>query len=138
MYSGNSSKIILMVDDDEDDRALFQEAAHQYKDIICSTAENGLDALTHLSNGKIIPDLIFMDINMPVMGGMECLEKIKNSEKLKHLPVAIYSTAKTAELEMLAQSCGAFHFFQKPVSFEGIVDCIRSAFKLAGLAIKEV
>src|SRR4051812_29905511 len=84
---------ILLVDDDEEDILIFKEVVRNDIDsnINIITSTNGVECLKALEN--ISPDVIFLDINMPVMGGKECLEKIKNDPQLKDIPVVIYSTS---------------------------------------------
>lgn len=111
-----------MVDDDADDRALFcealQEAAPQF---ICHAATNGRTALTKLNNRENdLPDLIFLDVNMPVMNGWQCLAALKNTEDYKHIPVIIYSTSSHPEDIEKAQQAGALCFFTKPANFKDL------------------
>lgn len=85
---------ILMVDDDRDDQDLFGMAIRKIdKDIHCTYASNGVEALKALEHGHL-PDVIFLDLNMPLMGGKQCLKKIRHTEQLKDIPVIIYTTDK--------------------------------------------
>ena len=76
-----SNPIILMVDDDEDDRRLFFEAAKEVSESIhCVSAEDGEKALTMLqSEHGLLPDYIFLDLNMPRLNGRQCLAEIKKT-----------------------------------------------------------
>lgn len=121
------SNIVLIIDDDEDDRIMFTEALREVNPAFtCKQAYDGIDALEHLEKTILLPDMIFLDINMPRLGGFECLQKIKESSRLKNIPVAIYSTAKDKYLEMKAYKLGAVCFIQKPLHFKEIVNCVRS------------
>jgi DNA-binding NtrC family response regulator len=107
---------LLIVDDDPDDRIFFIEAAKEVdENIECMTASNGQKALDLLRNSlSSLPDLIFLDIRMPLLNGKKCLLEIKNDERLKHIPVIIYSTSKVVEESVEMKKMGALHFMSKP------------------------
>lgn len=117
--------VLLLVDDDEDDRALFKEAVRQVDlSITCQTAVDGLDALQLLANAKHLPHLIFLDLNMPRMGGIECLCALKRDQRLAHVPVFIYSTSRTQDDVEAVLKLGALDYFKKPVHFDEMTDLI--------------
>jgi CheY-like chemotaxis protein len=113
-------KKFLIIDDDADDREMFCEALREVMpECICRGASNGRRAFQALDNAEMdIPDLIFLDINMPVMNGWQCLKKLKDSEAYKHIPVIMYSTSSYPEDVEKAQHLGALCFFSKPPRFE--------------------
>ncbi len=84
---------LLIVDDDPDDLWLFSvyEINKGYR---CITASNGKEALQLLQNAIVKPHYIFMDLNLPVMNGKECLREIKKKPRFADIPVIIYSTSK--------------------------------------------
>jgi CheY-like chemotaxis protein len=86
--------IILLVDDDPEDRELIMEVLKEIDPAVrCITAGNGEEALRLLSvDLTVIPDLVIMDINMPFMNGIKCLERIRQFGKLQTLAVIMYST----------------------------------------------
>ena len=110
------TKIFLIVDDDADDREMFCEAlAEVIPDCKCYTAPNGRRAIMALDDGEIpMPDLVFLDINMPVMNGWQCLSKMKDIESYKRIPVIMYSTSSYPEDVKCAQRLGALCFYSKP------------------------
>ena len=112
----------LIVDDDTDDRELFCEALTEVMpNSICYNAPNGRRAITALENREIdLPDLIFLDINMPVMNGWQCLSQLKENEAYKNIPVIIYSTSSYPEDIEKALHYGALCFFSKPSSFKDL------------------
>ena len=107
---------LLIVDDDPDDRTFFIEAAKEVdENIKCITANDGQKALDLMrGNLSSLPDLIFLDIRMPLLNGKKCLVEIKNDERLKHIPVIIYTTSKVVEESIELKEMGAFHFISKP------------------------
>jgi CheY-like chemotaxis protein len=79
---------VLLIDDDEDDHDIFLSAMNEISSITHCSAENGsLMALQKLENREIIPDVIFLDVNMPIMDGQEFLKQIKQRDALKGIPV---------------------------------------------------
>lgn len=119
--------IILIVDDDLDDITLFCQAVQEIDpQAECLLAKNGKEALDLLDKLVTLPDLIFLDINMPIMNGKEFLLIGKKDSKLKDIPIVIYSTtAKTKEIDEFLQ-LGATDFLTKQVKFKKIVSDIRS------------
>ena len=84
----------LLVDDDPDDQEIFAMAVEAVSSTItCHYADDGIKALEMLNNSHFIPDLIFVDLNMPRMNGKQCLAEIKKIDRLVNVPVYIYSTS---------------------------------------------
>jgi CheY-like chemotaxis protein len=110
---------ILIVDDDEDDRDLLSDALHEIDpNIKCLVARNGQEAFLGLSlHHYPEPDLIFLDLNMPRLDGMQFLRVLKKDRSLQHIPVVIYSTSKLVEEKEECMHLGAVHFITKPSSF---------------------
>jgi CheY-like chemotaxis protein len=117
-----NSMSFLIVDDDADDRMLFIEAAAEIdKTIECKIAKNGEEALNLLRNVEYpLPDFIFLDIRMPRLNGKKCLFEIKNDERLKNIPVIIYTTSRAVEESKELRAMGAFHFISKPKNADEI------------------
>ena len=113
---------LLIVDDDEEDTDLFIEAVEEVDEgIACNTAKNGLAALEWLRDSRhTLPDLIFLDISMPLLNGKKCLEEIKRDDRLKEIPVIIYTTSRDVEESKLLKEMGAFHFISKPANADEI------------------
>ena len=116
---GFAGKKFLLVDDDKDDCGLFTEAlASVAPQTVCYCAADGQDALDKLGKLPHQPDLIFMDINMPVMNGWECLIKLKATGDYKNIPVIIHSTSSRKADADLAKEFGAICFFTKQHDFK--------------------
>src|ERR1700742_4342006 len=95
MSNASMKPRFLLIDDDTDDRELFSEALATVDPVIvCDQATDGAEALDRLIKREISePDIIFLDINMPVMNGWQFLTKLKSVEKYRHIPVIVYSTS---------------------------------------------
>lgn len=123
-----STKNIFIVDDDADDREIFMEALAEISPSIkCTVAKDGseaLELLTRNSNG--LPDVIFLDLNMPRMNGQECLIKIKKTKELSHIPVVIYTTSNSIHDVTRMKSLGATSFITKPTDFKILVNTLKS------------
>lgn len=110
----------LLVDDDIDDTFLFREVLNDVApNIHLRTAANGQEALDTLAalaaeGSKSLPDLIFLDLNMPRMDGKQCLVHIKANDILQHIPVIMYTTSShSRDIEETMQN-GAVSFITKP------------------------
>lgn len=113
---------LLLVDDDPDDRAFFIEAAREVDEHIeCITANDGQKALELLRGSlNALPDIIFLDIRMPLLNGKKCLAELKKDDTLKHIPVVIYTTSKLVEESVELKKMGAAHFISKPPNADEI------------------
>ena len=112
----NTARIsCLLVDDDDDDKEIFCLAlAEVNPSIECHIASDGIEALEMLNDPSFTPDFIFLDLNMPLMGGKECLIQIKKRHHLENTAVIIFSTsASQKDIEDTAQ-LGASSFITKP------------------------
>ncbi len=120
---------ILLADDDTDDCAFFEEALG---DILLTTnftaVHNGEQLMHHLLvDAVVLPDIIFLDLNMPRKNGFECLAEIKQHHKLKLVPVIIFSTSYEQEVVNLLYHGGAHYFIRKPAQFSKFKKIIHHA-----------
>jgi CheY-like chemotaxis protein len=125
---------ILYADDDRDDCDLLCEALGKIDPSIrCILASNGRDALNILNENQLLPDYIFLDINMPVMDGKKCLVEIKKDVRLKEIPVIIYSTTSNQDEIDDLYSAGAISFIQKPNNFNQLPSMLNTFFSLVNV-----
>lgn len=121
-------KSLLLVEDDPDDQDLFELALQEVdKTVELIKAADGIDALEKLSVGKVNPDLIILDINMPRMNGRDFLQAVKANEDLRHIPVVLYSTTSETNFVREIISMGARSFFKKPDTFNTLCAEVREA-----------
>ncbi len=106
---------LLLADDDRDDRFFFNKAIQALPIIPTLTMVEDGEKLMHylFENVDQLPDLLFLDLNMPRKNGSECLIEIKQHNTLKELPVVIYSTALYDELANQLYKNGAHYFMRK-------------------------
>ena len=111
---------IILADDDEDDRMFFADAFKELKiNTKISLMNDGVVLMDHLENNDaVLPNVIFLDLNMPKKSGMECLKEIKLNPKWKDIAIAIYSTSASEEdiEETFVQ--GANIYIKKPNDFK--------------------
>ncbi|WP_342087818.1 response regulator [Dyadobacter sp. OTU695] len=130
---------ILLADDDHDDTFLFQEALEQVSaEAQLSVVENGVDLLRMLKDLDGKPDIIFLDMNMPVKNGLECLEEIRGTTGYELIPIVILSTSVAQYLWESAFRNGANLYIQKPTSFNGLIEILKKCLlERAGSAMPE-
>ena len=90
---------ILLADDDEDDRNFFNDAITDLKIANKLTLfKNGKELMDYLENPEsILPDILFLDLNMPCKTGNECLKEIRLNPRFKDISIAIYSTSSSVK-----------------------------------------
>lgn len=115
----NDTINILLVDDDADDRLFFREAMEEINfDTRVSIVNDGDQMMDYLNQTENhLPDMIFLDINMPVKNGLECLRELRANNKFKDLLIIMYSTSGAEKDIEEAYRCGANIYLKKPGDF---------------------
>ena len=130
----NKEKLnVLLADDDTDDCIFFKQALGELNLSAQLTIVNdGEQLMKYLTeNVNSLPDVLFLDINMPRKNGIECLSEIKHHENLKDLSVVMFSTANDWEsINMLFKS-GAHVYIHKPGDFAQLKQVIQHALPIA-------
>ena len=115
-----------MIDDDLDDQEFFQMAMEKIGyNVECRFADDCLKGLELLENSDFLPDFIFLDVNMPKMNGLECLEKIRTMARLNHVPVYLYSTSSEKNIADKCLTLGGAGLIKKETSIAAIRDRLR-------------
>jgi CheY-like chemotaxis protein len=111
---------ILLADDDMDDCLFFKQALQtSFSSAELTIINEGEQLMDYLTNEATkIPDVLFLDLNMPRKNGFECLAEIKANKKLKRIPVIIYSTSLEQETVEILYKNGASYFIRKPADFQ--------------------
>jgi len=107
---------LMLIDDDDDDIKLFVDSAREVdSNIECIIEKDGAAGLKYLKDGNsLLPDYIFLDLRMPKINGEKCLEEIKKTERLKGIPVFVYSTSTDEKDILNLEKGGAIMFISKP------------------------
>ncbi len=121
-------RTILIVEDEWINTAILSEIISDSFDVL--TAENGKEALALIKESLTPISLILLDINMPVMGGIEFLKIIKADEQYKKIPIIVLTSEKDSELQAL--ELGAADFITKPYDMpEVIMARVRRSIELS-------
>lgn len=117
---------ILLIDDDIEDQEIFNSALSIVSDSIeCVCFVNAKEALLKLDANELNPDVIFLDLNMPLMSGQEFLMKIKSIDHLKAIPVIIFSTSSNLSTITATKELGAIDFITKPNRFDALIEILK-------------
>lgn len=125
---------VFYVDDDADDQMLFSEAFQEIQaqsplNLQLFKAGNGQDFFDLITASKIIPDITFLDINMPIKNGFECLTEIRATHQLKDRPVIMLSTSDSRDVIKKSYSLGANKYIVKPPDFGELKEAIEKCLK---------
>ncbi len=125
-------KYIILADDDEDDRLFFEDALEDLAlNVSLESVTNGLEVM-HLLNdrSRILPDVLFLDLNMPLQSGHECLKEIRSNDRLKEVTVVVYSTSLNAKTVDMLYKDGANYYICKPGDYKTLKKSIHRAISL--------
>ena len=124
---------ILLADDDIDDCRFFKQALEALPiSTELVTVHDGDELISYLeANTTHLPHVLFLDINMPRKNGFECLSEIKKNEKLKDIPVIMFSTSKAPDKINILFNTGADVYIHKPSNFSELVQVIHHALPMA-------
>jgi CheY-like chemotaxis protein len=125
--------LIVMADDDLDDHELMKDAfSDTNTNVKLIPVYDGIQLMDYLFRRykysgikDSLPDLIFLDLNMPLMDGFEALKQIKESPSLKHIPVYVVTTSRSPESKKLALELGASGFYSKGASSSEIKKIVK-------------
>lgn len=119
-----AQKIVLLVDDDEDEHEIFLSALKNANEpcnfIAADSCEEALDILKDID-----PDYIFIDVNMPRTNGIICLTEVKKISRIAHVPVYMYSTGMNARDGQKALQLGAVDYIIKPNSLTTLTSLLK-------------
>ena len=122
--------IILYAEDDYDDFESVKEALDQLSDQqVLLHAKNGAEAVSFIENATILPGLIVLDLNMPVMDGKEVLLWLKGREEYKHIPVIVFTTSSREDDMKLCQKHNCT-FFRKPTLYRDLLHIAQTMLQI--------
>lgn len=118
---------ILFIDGDPEDAELFMEAVDTLKKgNVMRWQSNPQKALQEMRDSKSLPDLIFMDYNIPRLNGLEMLEQLKSDSRLQGIPVIMISGPSEAYMQKELDTDKIIKYFSKPNSFKELVSILDS------------
>jgi len=119
-------KTIFHIDDDDDDIDFFATAVNQLSAAVSYFSfTNAGEALQKLLTGETPPDVIFLDLNMPVINGQEFLLRLKTIESLQDIPVIILSSSSDPYTIERLKTQGAIDFLTKPSGIKELINLLR-------------
>jgi|SRR5579863_1696809 len=125
---------ILLIDDDDDDQFIFLTALENVApDCHCNISNNALEAFQYLYARAETPDMIFLDLNMPLMNGFEFLLILNGDPRFSLVPVIIFSTSNSPEDLERAKGLGALQFITKTADIELLKKDLRFIFNKTGI-----
>src|SRR5215218_9015235 len=126
----STKPVILYAEDDFDDFEAIKEALGQLSDQhLLLHAKNGEEAVSFIKNATVLPSLIVLDLNMPVMNGKEVLQWLKEQNEYKHIPVMVFTTSSREDDIKLCQKHNCT-FFRKPTLYRDLLHVARAMLKL--------
>lgn len=117
---------MILIDDDQDDREIFAEAINDVSsEITCTMFSDGRSAVNTLSKEVLLADAIFLDLNMPLMKGAECLALLRKFEHYTNTPIFIYSTSAHTSI-IGSHIPGATDYISKPDEYGELVKLLKA------------
>lgn len=117
---------ILVIDDDPEDIEIFSEAINSFnQNIIITPSTDALLALEDLKKAENLPDIIFLDLQMPRLTGKDFLEKLNEDSTLQNIPVVVLSGQSDALIKDTYQKIGARNYICKPNSYKELIEELR-------------
>jgi CheY-like chemotaxis protein len=128
IMTSNKPLTILIVDDDRDDQYMIRKIVTALApDAAIVQAYNGDECLRYLeAHAHDLPALITMDLNMPLVNGIEATSQIKTSPAAQHIPLVVLTTSDRSTDKDAALAAGANDYVVKPVIYEELQQAIRS------------
>ena len=120
----SNKRIILVADDDIDDQSMisgsFQDMDHN---CLVEIVSDGMQAIKRLENTSLQqPCLVVLDLNMPVLNGMETLTRIRQQPSLQSIPIVVFTTSDSNESRKQSITLGAMDYLVKPNDYAGLMD----------------
>lgn len=124
------AKTVIVIDDDPDDIGIMEEAIQELDpSFVCKSFMRANEALKELSKSNdSTPEYIFIDMNMPLLGGDKCLREFRENPRFDKAVITIISTSMPAHVAASLKNAGADFTFQKPSRYEALNTILKSVF----------
>jgi CheY-like chemotaxis protein len=120
--------VVLYAEDDPEDVEVFGEALKEINpSIVFQSVKDGSEVIPFLERSPLLPTYIFLDVNMPVVGGRECVIQLKQHQKYKTIPVFIYTTSNREEDRRELIKLGASEYIIKPNTYTEVFSSLKNA-----------
>ena len=120
--------VVLYAEDDPEDVEVFGEALKEINpSIVFQSVKDGSEVIPFLENSVLLPNYIFLDVNMPVVSGRDCIIQLKKSVKYSSIPVVIYTTSNREEDRKDLIRLGAARYIIKPNTYTEVFSSLKSA-----------
>lgn len=131
----NATANIFWTEDDVEDVFLLNLCLKDLERLnTCTFYQDGISLLNALNSQSHLPQLIVLDLNMPVLNGREVIKILKATDKLQSIPVIVYSTSSQQRDIDLCLQAGAIHYETKPSNYEGYLKMVRRIIDYAEVA----
>lgn len=126
---------IILADDDDNDRLIFREALEELKmKTIVHTVNDGIELMDYLEQDNIsLPHVLFLDLNMPLKDGLQCLKEIRSKEQWSEIIIAIYSTSSSEKDIQETFANGANVYIKKPSDFGELKQVLNKVISTASV-----
>ena len=122
----NIAVYLLIIDDDSDDHFLLRKAIDAtIPQAIVESLYDGSEALQFLENCTTLPNLIFLDLNMPVVSGTSTIKLIREKDYLANLPIIVLTTSNSERDRTESMKLGASDFYSKPFNQQDLVKIVE-------------
>ena len=125
MNPTSSNYKIFVTDDDADDYLFLRDAIAELDNTVLLEHITSCSQLISLLEDGQIPDIIFLDLNMPKISGRDCIEKLREEARYLNVPIIIYSTSKSVKDIDFCYEKGANFYLVKPNTFKGLISSIK-------------
>jgi CheY-like chemotaxis protein len=131
-------KVVMIVDDDADDRLFFKEAVQELNaSVTCLEATDGAQALKTLKQQQALPQYLFLDLNMPIMNGIEFLRNISIDPVLKCIPIIVYTTSVSPDDMKVTSELGARYYLPKTAEISKLPAKLQFAINMVDKVVEE-
>lgn len=123
------AKTVVLIDDDQEDLDIMKHAIREVDvSLLCLSFLYPEEALRVLIRGQLVvlPDYIFIDINMPGISGDKCLKALRQEKEFDDIVITLYSTSMPEPVADALKTAGANFVFEKPVRLKTYVDILKS------------
>jgi len=126
MTSSSKVKHIFLAEDDEDDILLFNDILYDIsKEINVTVSVNGVELMNLLKRSLTLPKIIFLDLNMPLKNGFQCLQEIRSNDDWNGIKIFMYSTSAHPQQIEKAYQHGADLYFQKATNYTDFKELLK-------------